>query len=125
MMILIIDSNYGKPFDWEGYKELFNGEKVSPTHAEYRFALHKQKRMIVFIRKELMTYYQSYRKLQADGNSNDDTEKKLTEVLPSHIDYNIFKFIREVKTNKPIPWIIEFENSLEVKKKFNINLIMN
>ncbi len=68
-----------------------------------------------------MTFYQSYRKLLKD-NSEEDTETKMKEFLPDRIDYNVFKFVHEVKTTKPIPWIKEFETVVDVKTEIQQKL---
>jgi hypothetical protein len=78
VMTLIIDGKYGQSLEWPNFSDQFKDRKVSPTHAEYIFAHQSKKRMFVFIRKELMAYYQSYRKVFKDEIKKVD-KKKLTK----------------------------------------------
>ena len=63
VMILVIDGRYSVALKWPNLKNIFGDRKVSPTHGEYLFAHKQHKRMLVFIRKEVATFYQSYRKV--------------------------------------------------------------
>lgn len=110
IMILIIDGRYGTPLPWPNFSELFKDRCISPTHGEYIFALTKNIRLLVFIRKELMPYYQIYRNTM----KNKDGEL-LKKNLPGHIDIESLEFINEIKTTRPIPWIMEFENITDLK----------
>lgn len=118
VMILVIDGRYSKALEWPNFQELFEKKSLSPTHGEYLFAHKKAKRMLVFIRKEVMTYYQSYR--QAYKNCNKDEvliKETLEKTLPDYIDYETLKFVHQVKTSKPIPWIKEFDDITDVKNE--------
>jgi hypothetical protein len=131
VMSLIIDGRYGDPLEWPNFKDFFEDRKVSPTHGEYIFAHKTKKRMLVFIRKELMAYYQSYRTVlkneKAKEKDKEKLRKKVKEVLsptlPEHIDFNTLEFIAEVKTQKPIPWIMEFEDITDVKTKMQKKML--
>jgi len=119
VVILVIDGKYGYPLNWPNCGDLFKDKKISPTHGEYFYAHKNFKRMLVFIRSEVMTYYQSYRRaLKKCNNKIDEAEKILSHTLPEYIDFKTLQFIHEVKTTKPIPWIKEFEDITTVKKKF-------
>jgi len=121
IVVLIIDGEYGTELKWENYLDLSAGEKLSPTHGEYRYSQQRQKRLLVFIRKEILTYYQVYRKLKSQFDES-TVKQKMEEMLPIRIEYNVFKFIHEVKTKKPIPWIKEFETIVEVKDEIQRKL---
>lgn len=124
VVILIIDKQYGELFDWPHYADQFAGfltnpfsdGKVSPTHAEFLYAHTKKKRLLIFIRKELISYYQTYR--SAIKHANGDLQvatSNLERTLPRFIDIKTLQFIEAVKTTKPIPWITEFEDVTQVK----------
>lgn len=118
VMILIIDGRYSSALGWPNLPEIFKDLKVSPTHGEYMFAHKNAKRMLVFIRREVMTYYQSYRQtLNSCSYDEIKTKETLSKTLPEYIDYDTLKFVHEVKTSKPIPWIKEFDDVTDVKKE--------
>ncbi|WP_100616267.1 DUF4062 domain-containing protein [Confluentibacter citreus] len=131
VMSLIIDGRYGEPLDWPNFKEIFENRKLSPTHAEYIFAHKAKKRMLVFIRKELMAYYQSYRTVLNNEKIKEKDSAKLREriksvltpTLPKNIDFEALEFVAEVKTKKPIPWIMEFEDVTDVKTKMQKKML--
>ena len=122
MMILIIDSKYGAKLEWKHYDEICKNEKISPTHAEYRFAHSKRIRMIVFIRKEIMAHYQSYKRLRDEGKTDTGTRELLNKTLPKRINFETLQFISEVKRITPIPWIKEFDDVTEVKREVQSKL---
>ena len=117
VMILVIDGRYGASLKWPNCGDLFKDKQVSPTHGEYLYAHKNRKRMIVFIRSEVMTYYQSYRRALENCDSVEKAEELLIKTLPEYIDFKTLKFVHEVKTTKPIPWIVEFDNITSVKKE--------
>jgi hypothetical protein len=131
VMSLIIDGRYGDTLDWPNFNDFFDNRKVSPTHGEYIFAHKTKKRMLVFIRKELMAYYQSYRTVLKNEKAKEKDETKLRDkiksvlapTLPEHIDFRTLEFIAEVKTKKPIPWIMEFEDITDVKTKMQKKML--
>jgi DNA-directed RNA polymerase subunit RPC12/RpoP len=105
--ILIIDGRYGYALPWPNYPDLPktnspNRKKVSPTHGEYLHAHTTRQRMLVFVRREVMTHYQSYTK---------------------NIDFKVLDFLNEVKTTKPIPWIKEFDDVTTVKKEVHKKML--
>ncbi|GIQ59994.1 hypothetical protein Flavo103_31300 [Flavobacterium collinsii] len=119
VMILVIDGKYGSPLPWPNSGKLFKDKKISPTHGEYHYAHKNFKRMLVFIRSEVMTYYQSYRQIlkSMKGKNIDEIEQTLKKVLPEYIDFKTLQFVHEVKTTKPIPWIKEFDDITSIKKE--------
>jgi hypothetical protein len=122
VMVLIIDGRYGTALNWPHYKTLpkINSpsrKKVSPTHGEYLFAHESRKRMLVFVRKEVMVQYQSYRTAIENTKTKAEAKAALKVTLPKNISFESLDFLNEVKTTKPIPWIKEFENVTTVKKE--------
>lgn len=118
VVILIVDGVYGTALNWPNLKEVTGGSKVSPTHGEYIFTHKNNKRMLVFVRKEIMVYYQSYRQTLKNCDNNESEAKNIiTKTLPKYVDYETLKFIHEIKTTKPIPWIKEFDDITTVKKE--------
>jgi len=122
MMVLIIDSKYGAKLKWDNYSELFKDEKLSPTHGEYRYAHANKIRLIIFIRKEMIAHYQSFKRLKDEGKSIEEITALLEQTLPKRIKVDTLKFIAEVKTTTPIPWIKEFEDVTEIKKEIQSKL---
>lgn len=124
MMVLIIDGHYGSNLDWPNYKEHFGEHKISPTHGEYLFAHIMKKRMLVFIRKELMAHYQSYRQTMKNCE-NDKVKAKelLSQTLPKTVSFETLDFIQTVKTNRPIPWINEFDDITFIKREIQKRML--
>ena len=124
VMVLVIDGKYGETFEWKNFAHIIGDKKVSPTHAEYLLAHKTKMRMLVFVRKELLTYYQTYR--TALKNSNGDKEKakeSLAISLPKQIAFETLEFIEELKTSRPIPWIKAFDNVTEIKKEIQKKML--
>ncbi|MCG3165831.1 MAG: hypothetical protein POELPBGB_01606 [Bacteroidia bacterium] len=124
VMVLVIDGKYGELFEWKNFAAIIGERKVSPTHAEYILAHKTKMRMLVFVRRELLTYYQTYR--TAIKNSKGDKEKakqSLAVSLPKHIAFETLEFIEEVKTSRPIPWIKSFENVTEIKQEIQKKML--
>lgn len=119
VMILVIDGKYGSKLPWPNSGELFLNKEISPTHGEYYYAHKNFKRMLVFIRSEVITYYQAYRQIlkSMKGKSTNEIEEAFEKMLPEYIDLNTLKFVHEVKTTKPIPWIKEFDDITSIKKE--------
>ena len=123
VMVLIIDGRYGQKLNWPNYKNIFNGNKYSPTHGEYIYAHSLNKRMLVFIRKEIMVYYSLYRKAKQKNSDPEKLKSSIESLLPDHIDFDVFEFINKVKTTKPIPWINEFEDITLIKQEIQMKMI--
>jgi hypothetical protein len=124
VMVLVIDGKYGDKFEWKNFASIIGERKVSPTHAEYLLAHKTKMRMLVFVRKELLTYYQTYR--TALKNSKGDKEKAKESLgisLPKHIAFETLEFIEELKTSRPIPWIKPFENVTEIKQEIQKKML--
>lgn len=121
VVILIIDGRYGTKFEWPNFEALIEKRKVSPTHGEYLLAHKLRKRMLVFIRKEVLTFYQGYKEACKKCKTEEEVKETLAKSLPDHISFETLKFVEEVKTTKPIPWIKEFDDvtslKTEVQKK--------
>ncbi|MBI5775660.1 MAG: DUF4062 domain-containing protein [Verrucomicrobia bacterium] len=127
VVILIVDGRYGSPMEWPNFKEIIGPEKISPTHGEYRFAKKKGKRTLIFIRGGLMNDYQRYREALKTEAADVATEAmaKIKEklFLPITIDFDVLKFIHEIKTEKPIQWIRTFKDVTEVKRAVHSQLL--
>jgi len=124
VIVLVIDGRYGTGFDWPHFKHCFDDRKLSPTHAEYAYAHKLKKRMLVFIRDDVLSHYQSYR--TAIAKANGDAEKArefLANTLPSRIAFETLQFIEEVKTSKPIPWINSFADVTSVKREIQKKML--
>lgn len=124
VMVLVIDGRYGTGLDWPHFKHCFDDRKLSPTHAEYAYAHKLKKRMLVFIRDDVLSYYQTYR--TATAKANGDVEKArefLANTLPSRIAFETLQFIEEVKTSKPIPWIKSFADVTSIKKEIQKKML--
>lgn len=124
VMVLVIDGRYGAGLKWPNYTEYFSDKKIAPTHGEYIFAHKNRKRMLVFIRRNLMPHYQSYRTVMDKcGNKKEEAEKLLSPTLPEYVTFQTLDFINEVKTTKPIPWINEFDDITSVKREIQKKML--
>jgi hypothetical protein len=118
VIILVIDGKYSSALKWPNFADLFGELSFSPTQGEYMYAHKVAKRMLVFIRKEVITHYQSYRHACKNCNYDEEAIKEaLKKTLPEYLDYETLKFVHQVKTSKPIPWIKEFDDVTDVKKE--------
>lgn len=83
VMVLVIDGKYGKCLEWKNVKSIIGDRKVSPTHAEYICAHKIKMRMLVFIREEVLTFYQSYHQAMkiAEGDKR-VAKENLSKTLP-------------------------------------------
>lgn len=115
VMILVIDGRYGSPLEWRNFERIFGSRKISPTHAEYIYSHKCNKRMLVFIREEVLTHYQTYRTALKNFETEEAAREALEKVLPKGIDFDTLKFVNEVKTSRPIPWIRAFKDVTEIK----------
>jgi len=80
--------------------------------------------MLVFIRKDLMPLYQTYRTaLKKSNNDIDKTKEILSNTLPDNVSYETLEFIHEVKTTRPIPWIKEFNDITDIKKEIQKKML--
>lgn len=116
VMILIIDGDYGNALPWPNFTSLFSDKKYSPTHGEYMFAHKNNKRMLVFIRRELMPYYQVYRTTIKNSKNIEEAKLALLKTLPKTVTFETLNFIHDVKTTSPIPWITEFDDVTDIKR---------
>lgn len=124
LMILIIDGRYGTPLEWPNYKDIIGETKIAPTHGEYVFASKNKKRILIFVRKEIVTYYDVFKNLKKNKEYTDiEIDAKLVEILPDRIDPKAIRMFGEVKTTRPIPWITEFENITDLKSKLQKKLL--
>lgn len=112
LVIGIIDRRYGQPMgEWGPFPEYIG---LSPTHAELHHAIKLKKRVIIFVRQAVSSYYDIYRK-------NPDEFSSLK--LPSGLDVRTLELFRELKLCKPAPWIESFRDVREVKKSIKNRLL--
>lgn len=123
MMILVIDGRYGTRFKWENFKKIFDKGEISPTHAEYAFAHATKMRMLVFIRDEVLTFYQAYRQAKKKSKTPEAALKALAKIIPERVDPVVLELVHEIKTTTPIPWIKAFKNVTEIKKEIQKKLL--
>jgi hypothetical protein len=122
-VVLVLDGRYGSALEWKHYKELTD-EPISPTHGEYRYAIQQGKRLLVYVRKSVMGHYQTYRTaLKTANNDTEACKATLAGVLPKTTEFKALGFIHEVKITDPIPWIIEFDNVVDIKTDLKQKLI--
>ena len=122
VVALVIDGRYGASLEWPNYPNLANGEKISATHGEYRYAMEKRLRTMVFVRTEVMSQYQNYRAARRELK-NDEEEIRKRLYLPKHIEFGTMKFVHEVKTTgNPIPWITTFDDVTQIKTEIQHQL---
>jgi len=116
IVILIIDNKYGAKLKWKNYSDILECDELSPTHAEYIYSHKLRKRLLVFIRNEILTFYQSFKEINKQLDIS-ETERMdiLRKTIPSRIDVDVFKLIEEVKTRSPIPWIKSFDSVIDIK----------
>lgn len=58
LVVGVIEDGYGKPFDdWGAYPQ-YSG--LSPTHAEFRHALHMGKKLLLYIHRSTMAAYNEW-----------------------------------------------------------------
>jgi len=118
IMILIIDGKYGSKLEWPNFKEDLKNRILSPTHAEYIYAHMRFKRILIFIRSNIIQHYANYRNAMKSCNNDESKVREiLKHTLPDYVDFDTLKFTNEVKTTKPIPWIKEFEDVTQIKKE--------
>jgi hypothetical protein len=122
VMILIIDGKYGTAMPWPNYERDMEGREVSPTHGEFLYSHSKYKRMFVFVRKELLTIYEVYKK-SIETNGKEATRTSLKEILPNNVDFETLEFIEEIKNKKPISWITPFDDITDIKKEVKKKLL--
>jgi hypothetical protein len=118
VMVLVIDGRYSAALDWPSFPKEIGGARISPTHAEYRFAHFYKQRMIVYVRDHVLAHYETYReamKPRKDGSKPTHEEVVSALSFPGHIDPLVLKFVAEVKTSKPIPWISGFRDVVDLK----------
>lgn len=124
VIILVIDGKYGESSAWPNFEKIFGKEPISPTHAEYRYAHRLRKRMLVFIRNEIMNFYESYRSTFKKVNDDiNECRKLLEKTLPDGIQFETLQFIDEVKTARPIPWIKTFADVTEIKSEIQKKML--
>ncbi len=112
LVIGIIDRRYGQKFeDWGPFEEYAG---LSPTHGELRHAIKMKKRVVVFVRQAVASYYDIYR---------NNPEEFHSLRLPAGLDMASLEMFRELKLSKPAPWIESFRDVREVKRSIKERLL--
>ena len=71
----------------------------------------------------MVTYYQCYRKALKETGSPREADEVMNKILPGSVYIRTLKFFQEVKTSKPIPWIVEFEDVTEIKPEIQRKML--
>lgn len=112
MVVGIVDRRYGVPFDdWGPYPEYAG---LSPTHAELRHALALGKRVVIYVREDVASFYELYRR-------NPEEMKSLK--LPTGLDLKSLEMYQELKWAKPAPWIESFRDVRALKASLQQRLL--
>jgi len=123
IVILIIDKRYGSQLDWTEYKDIV-GDKISPTHGEYRMARHLKKKLLVFCRDDIDSAYQIYKKhLSAEKGDKAKAAAAMKDMLPPGMQIETLEFYNEVKISPDIPWIKSFKNVVDIKSEIQSQLV--
>lgn len=111
LIIGIIDKRYGMSFkDWAPY----DYADISPTHAELRHTLRKQKKLLLYVHQDILSAYQIWRR-----HNNTFPEKS----HPSVPDLKTLEMLEELKGNNPAPWIESFNDVTDIIRSLQSNLI--
>lgn len=112
LVIGILENDYGHRFDDWGSHSQYNG--LSPTHAEFRHALGQGKKLNLYVHRDTLVAYQTWR-------SNKGDFEKFTRSHGAKIDTLVL--LEEMKTRKPAPWIVPFSDASDVVKSLRGNLL--
>lgn len=123
IMILVIDGKYGKKFKWPYWESIIEGREVSPTHGEYLLASKQRMKMLVFVRQEVLNYYQGYLNLRKKETDKTKQKEALELFLPDYISVETLDFLHEVKTAEPIPWLRGFNDITDIKRDLKSNMV--
>ena len=108
LVIGIIDRQYGTRFNDWGPLSQYQG--LSPTHAELRHALEKKKKLLLYIHKDVLTFYEAWRKGGLPS-------------MPNGLREDTLQLVKELKLYKPTPWIESFTDAQGVISSLQKNLI--
>jgi len=112
IVVGVIDRRYGDKFDdWGPYSE-YKG--LSPTHAELRHAIKLGKRLVIYVRDDVASYYDIYR-------ANPDSFASLQ--LPPNLKVEALELYKELKLTKPTPWIEVFHDVRDIKRSLQQRLL--
>jgi hypothetical protein len=108
LVIGILDRQYGTRFkDWGPYRQY---ENLSPTHAELRHALERRKKLLLYIHKDTLNFYEAWR----NGGLS---------TLPKGLDEHMLELVKELKLHDPTPWIESFTDAQGVIRSLKKNFI--
>ncbi len=112
IVIGIIDKRYGKGFDdWGPYPQY---QGLSPTHAELRHALNEGKHLLIYVRSDIQSHYDIYRKNRELFASLD---------LPANLELKTLEMFSEIKLASPVPWIETFRDIRDIKRSIRSRLL--
>lgn len=105
LVIGVIDRKYGTKFpDWGKHSE-YNG--LSPTHAELRHAIKLRKKILLYVHKDTLNFYEWWRK------------NKSFENPPHALQKETLVLIEELKHLDPAPWIEGFKDAVDLQNSLN------
>jgi uncharacterized protein DUF4062 len=108
LVIGVIDRQYGTRFnDWGPYPQYAG---LSPTHAELRHALERKKKLLLYIHKDTLSFYEVWRKGGLPS-------------LPKGLEIGTLELVKELKLSKPTPWIETFTDAQAVVRSLKKNLV--
>jgi len=112
LVIIVLSQRYGPTLEKAGF------EPVSATHLEYLEAVKENKRIIMFVRDRLEADFNIYSKTKDAKALNWVREKdvKLFELIQKH---------KQLANNTTNNWYWTFKNSVEVKKRLDVELKVN
>lgn len=113
LVVGIIDRRYGSPLtNWAPYNDY---EGLAATHAELRHALSKGKRVLMFIHKDVLAHYETYRK---NKDAFIDPKQRPTGLEPKTLE-----MVAEFKLREPAPWIRTFESVIDICEALDAEFI--
>src|SRR3989337_806306 len=109
--LLIIDKRYGGTYAGNKYPK----EDISITWYETKIALQEDKEIHTFVRDEVWNERPTYKKNLKEG----------IIIKPHHVDTpKLFEFIDFINLQPRDNWIDTFKNSVELKEKLKVILIL-
>jgi len=113
LVVGVIDRRYGAALsNWTPYDQ---HKGLAATHAELRHALDGGKRVLLFIQRDIMVHYETFRK---NNVAFDDPKHR-----PPGIDSKTFEMVAEFKLREPAPWICEFDSVTDICDALNDEFI--
>lgn len=112
LVVGVLEREYGNKFsDWGKYSQ-YNG--LSPTHAEFRHALANGKKFLLYVHRDTLKDYDTWRK-------NPDDFAKARNKNSAEIE--TLELLCEMKSLKVAPWIIPFSNASDIVASLKEKLV--